>query len=144
MKRKLYCAYGSNINVQQMRHRCPDAKIVGTGALLNYELTFNRVATIVPQKRAAVPVLIWAISKRDEKYLDQYEGFPHLYGKKRVTVMLHGRRRYAMAYIMNDSRHRAIPTEFYAQTIRDGYKAVQLNLSYLETAIDKVRRNSRG
>ncbi len=28
--KKYYLAYGSNLNVQQMKYRCPDAKTVGT------------------------------------------------------------------------------------------------------------------
>ena len=31
--KKYYIAYGSNLNVEQMRYRCPDAKIVGTSVI---------------------------------------------------------------------------------------------------------------
>ena len=30
---KLYVAYGSNLNKEQMRYRCPTAKFVGTGII---------------------------------------------------------------------------------------------------------------
>ena len=33
MDRKLYIAYGSNLSVEQMDYRCPDATIVGTATL---------------------------------------------------------------------------------------------------------------
>lgn len=29
MKKKLYIAYGSNMNKQQIQNRCPDAEIAG-------------------------------------------------------------------------------------------------------------------
>lgn len=29
--KRYYIAYGSNLNVPQMRWRCPDARIIGTG-----------------------------------------------------------------------------------------------------------------
>ena len=29
MTKKYYIAYGSNLNISQMKTRCPDAKIVG-------------------------------------------------------------------------------------------------------------------
>lgn len=29
MQTNLYLAYGSNLNLEQMRYRCPDAKVVG-------------------------------------------------------------------------------------------------------------------
>lgn len=54
-KMKYYVAYGSNLNREQMAHRCPDAKLVGTGMLSNYEMVFrgnksNAVATVEPKK----------------------------------------------------------------------------------------------
>ena len=33
---KLYVAYGSNLNKEQMRYRCPTAKFVGTGIIEGY------------------------------------------------------------------------------------------------------------
>lgn len=33
---KLYVAYGSNLNKEQMRYRCPAAKFVGTGIIEGY------------------------------------------------------------------------------------------------------------
>ena len=38
---KLYVAYGSNLNREQMRYRCPTAKFVGTGIIEGYELQFK-------------------------------------------------------------------------------------------------------
>ena len=38
MKKRLYTAYGSNLNLDQMAMRCPTAKLVGTGVIQNYEL----------------------------------------------------------------------------------------------------------
>lgn len=37
--KKLYVAYGSNLNIAQMALRCPTAHIYGTGLLNNWELT---------------------------------------------------------------------------------------------------------
>ena len=48
----LYFAYGSNMNVNQMAFRCPDAEVVDTVRLEGYRLAFcmngggNGVATI--------------------------------------------------------------------------------------------------
>ena len=39
--KKFYLAYGSNLNVKQMRFRCPDARIVGTAEIPNYQLLFK-------------------------------------------------------------------------------------------------------
>ena len=37
MGERLYFAYGSNINLDQMAHRCPNAQVVGPVVLENYK-----------------------------------------------------------------------------------------------------------
>ena len=41
MKTKFYAAYGSNINIQQMSGRCPEATICNNGFINGYKLTFR-------------------------------------------------------------------------------------------------------
>lgn len=41
MYKKLYIAYGSNLNIRQMAFRCPGAKLRGTGTVEDYELQFR-------------------------------------------------------------------------------------------------------
>ena len=58
---KLYVSYGSNLNMAQMRGRCPESEFVGTGVVENYELQFKGSlhgahATIAPKDGASVPV----------------------------------------------------------------------------------------
>ena len=55
--KRLYIAYGSNINLEQMAHRCPNSKVVSTEMMQGYELEFRGVATIVPNEKSEVPVL---------------------------------------------------------------------------------------
>ena len=92
---KLYFAYGSNINLDQMAQRCPDARVVGPVTLENYELLFRGnlrgagVATIAPREGSTVHGLLWNITPECERSLDYYEGYPHLYGKEPVTVHGH-------------------------------------------------------
>lgn len=81
MSKRLYVAYGSNLNIQQMASRCPGAKLYGTGVIENFELQFKgqphgAFATIAPKDGASVPVAVWEISKRNEQALDLYEGIP--------------------------------------------------------------------
>ncbi len=80
MAGKLYFAYGSNINLDQMAQRCPEAEVVGPVTLPDHELLFrySGVATIRPKKDSVVHGLLWSISPRDERSLDYYEGLPTL------------------------------------------------------------------
>ena len=41
MKTKLYLAYGSNLNLGQMAHRCPDSQVDGRAQLPGYRLLFR-------------------------------------------------------------------------------------------------------
>lgn len=81
MADKLYFAYGSNINLEQMDYRCPDATVVGPVVLENYELLFRRggFATIEPKKGERVHGLLWSITPECERSLDLYEGYPRFY-----------------------------------------------------------------
>lgn len=134
---KLYVAYGSNLNIAQMKRRCPTAKIVGSGNLHNWELSFRRVATIEPIAGAVTPVGVWRIKAGDEWALDRYEGFPHLYRKETVEVkMKTGETLKAMVYIMNDGK-KTPPSMMYYQTIFEGYEDFGLDTEYLKMAAEQ-------
>ena len=76
MEETLYFAYGSNINLEQMEHRCPDAQLVGPVTLQNYELQFrgSGFATVAPKKDSVVHGLLWKLTPSCEQSLDRYEG----------------------------------------------------------------------
>lgn len=92
MTERLYFAYGSNINLNQMAVRCPAAQVVGPAVLDGYELLFrgNRrgtgVATIEPLHGSQVHGLLWNLTPACEQSLDIYEGYPRLYEKGDIIV----------------------------------------------------------
>ncbi len=136
---KYYAAYGSNLNVQQMGVRCPNAKPVARGYIKGYKLVFRYYASIEPSDGDQVPVGIWAIDEEDEKSLDRYEGYPSLYRKEYLDVLVEGeisQEMSVMVYIMNENtRGYGKPSLFYLSTVAEGYDDVGLDLSYLERAL---------
>lgn len=130
----LYLAYGSNLNVRQMATRCPHSKTKGKFNLPNYKLVFRSVADIIKSKGDYVPVGVWDIDIKDEDALDRYEGYPHLYTKKYLTIKTNGTRKLCMFYIMNDDSYLYQPSNSYYKTIEEGYKNFKLNLDYLKQA----------
>ena len=125
-KRKLYVAYGSNLNRSQMARRCPSARVVGASVMEGWRLIFRgahkgAVATVEPFQGGTVPVLVWEITPGDEAALDQYEGYPVLYRKEMVTVTLNGKPVKAMAYILNEGRPPGEPSGYYYSIILEGY-----------------------
>lgn len=143
---KLYVAYGSNLNKQQMKGRCPDAKFVGTGVIENYELQFKGSlygahATIAPKEGASVPVGLWTIQSRDENRLDMYEGYRktgyRYYDKEQVRVnMTNGGSVIGMVYIMDQRMDFGQPTPGYYDTVREGYANCGLDETVLEQALN--------
>lgn len=140
MSKRLYVAYGSNLNIRQMKHRCPSAKLYGTGEIENYELQFkghsdSAFATIAPKEGASVPVAVWEIQLRDEMSLDRYEGYPSHYFKQDVPVQLDGKEVNAMVYIMNLKMDFGLPSPYYYGTVYEGYNDCGLNTDVLDKAI---------
>ena len=132
MPKRYYIAYGSNLNVEQMRHRCPDARVVGTATLEGWTLLFRgsktgSYLTIEPKEGSSVPVAVWEVSERDELHLDHYEGYPNFYYKKEMNVCIKGirtgklRSRRAFVYIMHEDRLLGVPSNMYMRICMEGY-----------------------
>ena len=152
MADKLYFAYGSNINLRQMAHRCPDAQVVGPVRLEGYELLFRGaareygVATIAPKEGGVVHGLLWKLPPESEQALDMYEGYPRLYDKKLVTARdTEGRALSVMAYVITHLPQRApaLPSPYYYNGIQEGYQASGLPLDRLTEAWEHCAREIR-
>ena len=145
MIKKLYIAYGSNLNVMQMAYRCPDAKPLGVSSLEGYKLTFrgNRrgcgVANVEKCKGSSVPVGVWSISFADEYNLDVYEGYPHLYEKEYKEVVLDGEKVSCLVYVMTKGHVICEPTSSYLNTIREGYRDFGIDQKCLDDAVRQCR-----
>ncbi len=119
----LYFAYGSNLHIDQMLRRCKDARAVRQGILLDHELTYRSgVATVEPKKGSQVLGALYHISKRDLKQLDIYEGYPHLYYREQIQVETHTGMMDCMVYKMHTTRKKSPPSEYYLNTIVEGYR----------------------
>lgn len=148
-KERLYIAYGSNLNLEQMSRRCPTAEVAGTSMLHNWRLRFrggahSAVATVERDKGSTVPALIWRLQPRDELALDHYEGFPSFYRKETLRVTVNGKRVYAMIYIMNEAGNPyGTPSEYYLNTIRQGYESAGFDINILQKAADNEKGDTR-
>ena len=148
--KKYYLAYGSNLNVNQMASRCPNARPVGTGAIPGYELLFkgSKTGAYLTIEKAAdsfVPVAVWAVTPEDEAALDRYEGWPRFYYKKEIAITMRetvgGKLRAvkAFAYIMHEDREPALPRGEYVNICARGYQAFHFNPEALRRAIARTK-----
>ena len=151
MQKRYYIAYGSNLNIPQMRFRCPHARIIGTSIEPDYELLFKgsktgSYLTIEPKAGANVPVAVWETTPGHELALDRYEGYPTFYYKAEMTLPITGiksgkvRERKVYVYIMHEERQIGMPSLRYVQTCLEGYRAFQFDENILYDAIEKSRR----
>ena len=130
----LYFAYGSNLNLFQMKRRCKDSVFLKKINLKDFRLTFRsnyRAADIEPKKNSIVPGGLFDISKSDEKKLDVYEDYPSLYRKFYFTY--YGKK--VMTYTMVKKTPFRFPTERYLNTVKMGYKNCKLDYNYLKKAL---------
>ena len=139
----LYIAYGSNLNLSQMKHRCPTARVLGASEIQDYELVFrgsrySAVATIEPCDGSRVPVLLWGIQPEDEKSLDRYEGYPNFYEKENMEIVLNDSTVSAMVYVMTPGHELGIPSERYKSSIEEGYMDARFDTDILQDAVDKT------
>ena len=134
----LYFAYGSNLNLFQMKRRCKDSVFVKKYELKGYRLNFRskyRAADIEKSKNSLVPGALFEISKSDEKKLDVYEDFPILYKKLYFTYY----NKTVMTYIMVNKTEFRYPTERYLNVVKRGYKDCKLDMKYLKIALQPIK-----
>jgi gamma-glutamylcyclotransferase (GGCT)/AIG2-like uncharacterized protein YtfP len=134
----LYFAYGSNLNLFQMKRRCKDSIFLKKYELKGYRLNFRskyRAADIEKSKNSLVPGALFEISKSDEKKLDVYEDYPILYKKLYFTYY----NKTVMTYIMVNKTEFRYPTERYLNVVKRGYKDCKLDTKYLKVALQLVK-----
>ncbi len=147
MKKRYYIAYGSNLNVLQMRYRCPHARVIGTAEIKDYELLFKgsktgSYLTIEKKNGGRVPVAVWETTEEDEAALDRYEGFPTFYYKAEMELDITGirtgkiRHRNCYVYIMHEEREIGIPSESYVRTCLEGYRTFGFDSGFLRDAFN--------
>ncbi len=142
---KYYLAYGSNMVIEQMKRRCPDAKIIKTEKLYGYELVFKKTREGVyldliksKDNSSYVPTILWEISENDEKNMDEYEDVPLSYLKKEIDCSV-GK---ALIYIMDEKwTVEAIPEDKYFLPILETYKQNKFDINIL---MKNLRRNLDG
>jgi len=152
MRKRYYLAYGSNLNIRQMKYRCPSARVVGTAELKDYRLLFKgsktgSYLTIEPKEGMSVPVGVWEVSAEDETALDRYEGFPDFYYKKELMLDITGirtkmvRTRRCFIYIMHEDRRLGIPSDYYIRVCLEGYRNFGFDIDTLIQAYNESEEN---
>jgi gamma-glutamylcyclotransferase (GGCT)/AIG2-like uncharacterized protein YtfP len=92
----LYFAYGSNLDIQQMRSRCPNCQVLGKGFLARHCLDFTRYShkwqggvadVIAADEPQRVWGLVYRLTEGDLYALDQHESYPTGYDRAQTTIV---------------------------------------------------------
>ena len=160
-----YFAYGSNLDLPQMKRRCPSSKLISKGSLSGYRLTFNRfssgwgggVADVIQDQGSKVWGLVFELSDTDLERLDRYEGYhkdwTNLYERWKAVIDTHnGQICDVWVYTVVEKQKFVKPTPEYLQIIKDAavkwnFPKAYLTLAYLDALYedcgDEITRRIR-
>lgn len=120
---RLYFAFGSNMDHDQMKLRCPKAKFLTKVSIPNSALVFRGgLADAVPRQGANLYGAAWLITHECELTLDRYEGVASgLYFKDEVPVRAKGKDTSMLIYRMLEETDLVPPTDSYLGGILQGF-----------------------
>ena len=85
-----YFAYGSNTNPERKAERVPNARRVGIGHIIGWEVRERLYANLEPRPGHRVDGVVYLLTETELNFLGRYEGYPHCYTDRRVKVWLDG------------------------------------------------------
>jgi gamma-glutamylcyclotransferase (GGCT)/AIG2-like uncharacterized protein YtfP len=153
MKNEMYFAYGSNINMKQMKQRCPSAKLYSKAILQGYQIIFpifskkwgGGVAGICLKKGRQVEGVVYKMSKEDLKKLDRFEGVDkgYYYRKKVKVIIENGSILETWTYFPNiDYKSSFPPSKKYLKKIFEGAKEHGLSKKHLKYLRDLLTKST--
>ena len=147
----LYFAYGSNMDWDQMRGRCPSCRFDSIASAEGYRLAFTRfsknrqcgVADIVASAGSDVWGVVFEIPEDEVNVLDKSEGYSpgrarekNAYERRKLDVFGQGSNASAITVwtyvVVNKLRSPPKPSAEYKATILTGARHWKLPANYLE------------
>ncbi|MBI4245509.1 MAG: gamma-glutamylcyclotransferase [Planctomycetes bacterium] len=152
----LYFAYGSNMDWNQMRDRCPSAKFIGVAKLPNHRLAFTRksesrdcgVADAVVDQNSSVWGVVYEIDDRDIGLLNISEGYisgrarsQNCYYRKQQHVFQDGddvKPLAACVYVAVSQENPPLPNQTYKGLILNGARFWRLPEDYIREVLEPI------
>jgi gamma-glutamylcyclotransferase (GGCT)/AIG2-like uncharacterized protein YtfP len=145
----IYAAYGSNLDPDQMRERCPHSPSRGSGWLEGWRLTFGAedlgwegaLATVVEDPDSRVFVMLYDVPNSDMAALDQWEcAHTGLYRKLHVRISTLDDDQVAWLYVL-DGYEGGMPSARYLGVICEAAEKAGAPEDYLEDLRRRPCRN---
>ena len=153
----LHFAYGSNMDWNQIRERCPSARFLGVAVLLDHRLAFSRysssstrkcgVADAVEYEGNQVWGVVYDIDELDVGNLDKKEGFQpgrksNSYQREQRHVFLDGHRNEPLAvaiYFATPEPGAHLPSQKYKDLILSGANYWHLPENYIRDILEPIQ-----
>lgn len=150
----LYFAYGSNMDWDQMRERCPSARFVGVAKLPGHRLAFSRrsrkrncgVADAVEDQGSDVWGVVYEIDDQDIARLDVAEGYSpgrakNAYRREERHVFVDGAKSTPLSvavYFAIPEENPSLPNEDYKSQILKGANHWHLPQEYIRDVLERI------
>lgn len=141
----IYFAFGSNMNMRQMRERCRQSRFISSGVLEKFRFVYDgnsarwkgAVGNIVPSSGETVYGGLFEVTEEDLDSLDHYEGYPTRYQKIELPVLSgNGEIVKALAYFREGEKE-GTPSTAYRNTVMEGARDCGIPEDYIEKYLDK-------
>lgn len=132
-----------NTNDDVMRHRCPDARLIGVGDLPQHRLCFRYHADVVIDCNTSTYGVVWCVSDRDLEQLDWAEGYPNYYERKTALIAIDTLLTEAWVYVMKDRHPLELPDDGYYALCKQGYQQHGVDLTQMETAMYFIKNKPK-
>jgi hypothetical protein len=149
-------AYGSNMDFDQMRQRCPSAQFICIAVLKNHRLAFTRkskdrncgVSDVVPTPDSVVSGVVYEITEYDLAVLDVKEGYrpsrraeDNSYNRRTETVFPNGDETKPLnveIYFAVPQENPPLPNQEYKNLIVSGARHWELPADYI-AELEKIQ-----
>lgn len=140
-----YFAYGSNMNHQQMKKRCPSSKFIKRVFLERHRFVYDGysstckggVANIIESQNSIVYGGLFEIKEDNLSALDCYEGYPNSYDRKEVKVKDEEDGTYKAVTYFRTTKDICEPFEDYRKIVIRGAKDCKLPEGYIRNNLLK-------
>lgn len=121
-ERRLYFAYGSNLDPEQMRERCPGSSPIGPALLADHRLAFTHfskrwqggTADLIARPDRVVWGVTYDLGDDDLERLDRFEGG---YERIRLRVRSGDRPLETISYSVRHKQEHAPPADYLAKML---------------------------
>jgi len=140
-----YFAYGSNMNHEQMKKRCPSSKFIRRVFLESYRFVYDgnsstrrgAVANIIQSEDNFVYGGLFEINEDNLSALDCYEGYPNSYDRKEIEIKDDEGRTYKAVTYLRSGELMSKPSEDYRKIVKQGARDCNLPDEYIRDNLDE-------